>query len=401
MFNQATQEFGAVNLGQGFMNFPAPDFVKQAAKQCVVSDHCTQYSPPRGRPRLKKALADTYSPSMGRTLDPQSEILITAGGNEGMLSVFASFLEKDSEVILMEPAFDQYAPDVIMMGGKPIYVPLRISQNINPSESFDSSLWKLNMDELKSKITPRTKILVLNTPHNPVGKVFSKEELIELGEIAKEHNLLILADEVYDMLVYPPHEHLKIATLPGLWERTITVGSAGKAFGVTGWRIGWLVGPSNLISPCANAHTRIVFCVNSPLQEAVAICFEEAQKNGFFEKQTAEYDRRRAKLMKSFDSVGLAYTIPQGSYFLLVNASKVKIPDDYQFPQHIVEKGYNFKLCYFFTKEIGVTGIPPSEFFSDENRHLVDNYVRFAFCKTWDVLEEAEKRLLKVKQFIV
>ncbi|KAK9765887.1 arylformamidase [Basidiobolus ranarum] len=403
MFNMAATEFEAVNLGQGFMNFPARDFVKEAARSAILDDACNQYAPPRGRPRLRNALAKAYGGLFERSLHADSEILVTAGGNEGLLSIFMAYLDPGSEVILMEPAFDQYMPNITMAGAIPVFVPLKPREGVDPTTSNISSKdWVLDIEELKSKITSRTKIIVLNTPHNPIGKVFSRGELEALGKVAEEHNLLIVSDEVYDRLVFDDQEHIPIATIPGLWERTLTVASAGKAFGVTGWRVGWVIGPEKLVSPALATHTRIVFCVSSPMQEGIASAFEQAETNEFFDQQREDYINRRNKLTSAFDAVNLPYTIPQGSYFLLVNAERLlkKIPDDYPFPEHITARGKNYELCYFFTREIGVSCIPPTEFYCEEDRHLAENYVRFAFCKTDDILDEAAKRLLKVNKWL-
>ncbi|KAI8865854.1 PLP-dependent transferase [Ramicandelaber brevisporus] len=402
LFNQATAKYGAVNLGQGFMNFPARDFVKEAARAAVLTDANNQYSPTRGRPRLRQALAAFYSPIFGRPLDADSEIIVTAGGNEGILSILAAYINPGDEVLLMEPAFDQYMPNITMMGGVPVFCPLRVRAGVDPSAGNVSAStdWVLDLDEYERCITPRTRVLIVNTPHNPLGKVFTRDELAAIGDIAKRHNLLVLSDEVYDQLVYPGSTHTQIATLPGMWERTITVGSAGKTFGVTGWRVGWQIGPRELIEPSLTAHTRIVFCVNSPLQEAVASAFEQAPGRRFFETQRAEYLARRDKLSAALSGAGLPHTVPDGSYFILVNGARIQIPRDCDFPAEVAARGHSFKLTYFFTKQLGVSGIPPTEFYSDAHRHLAENYVRLAFCKTDDVLDEAARRLERVRTYL-
>ncbi|KAJ1999006.1 arylformamidase [Coemansia thaxteri] len=403
MMNQVAASVNAVNLGQGYMSFPPRDFIKRAAQEALVENTHNQYAPPRGRPALLEQVGIHFSNRLSRPIDASTELSIHAGGNEALLSVFTAFLEhgKDHEVILMEPAFDQYTPNIIMAGGKPIYVPLRVSAaGKNPSKDvISSSDWKLDMEELEVAINANTRIIVLNTPHNPIGKVFSREELEQIGAIAARHNLLIVADEVYEHLTFGV-EHVSIATLPGMWERTVTVGSAGKMFGVTGWRVGWAVGPAELIQPTLAAHTRIVFTSNTPLQEGVATAFRLSRENDFLNSQRQEYERRRNRLMAIFDDVGLPYVVPDGAYYLLVNAAAIKIPCDYVFPDYIAERGENFKLVYFFIKEFGVSGIPPAEFYSEPHRHLAKDYIRFAFCKTDEGLEEAAKCLQKLKSYI-
>ncbi|KAG9298434.1 hypothetical protein G9A89_008698 [Geosiphon pyriformis] len=378
IFTPLAAQLNAVNLGQGFMNFPPPDFVKEAAKNAIMDNECNQYSHPKGRIRLRKALAKAYEPLFGnRNLDPEMEIIVTAGANGGMYAIFAGYLDDGDEVILMEPFFDQYVANITMNGGVPVYIPLRVEGDSN--STISSAKWTLDIAELRSKITPRTKIIVLNTPHNPVGKVFSRDELHEIGQVAIDYNLLIISDEVYDRLYFRPDTHERIANLPGMWERTITVGSGGKTFGTTGWRVGWLIGPAILIETALAAHTRILFCTNSPLQEAIAIGFEKADENQYFDTQIVEYGRKRDKLMRVFDELGLPYTIPQGSYFILVNTSRIKIPPGYPFPAIIKNRPKDFQTCYWLAKEIGVVGIPPSEFYSPPNRHLAVDYARFAF----------------------
>ncbi|KAI8319511.1 PLP-dependent transferase [Martensiomyces pterosporus] len=402
LMNQVATSVGAVNLGQGYMSYPPKEFIRRAAQEALVESTHNQYAPPRGRPGLLEQLGRRFTERFGRPIDASSEISVHAGANEALLSVFTAFLEhgKGQEVILMEPAFDQYTPNIIMAGGKPVYVPLRVQTSKDPAvDVISSDDWKLDMGELESAITKNTRILVLNTPHNPVGKVFTRKELEEIGALAERHNLLIVADEVYEHLTYGV-KHVSIATLPGMWGRTVTVGSAGKLFGVTGWRVGWAVGPAEFIQATLSAHTRIVFTSNTPLQEGVATAFRQAKENDFFSLQRGEYERRRNRLMEIFDDVGLPYVVPNGAYYLLVNASSLKIPDDYGFPDYIVERGPNFKLVYFFIKEFGVSGIPPTEFYSEPHKDIAKDYVRFAFCKTDEGLEEAAVCLQKLKKYL-
>ncbi|OZJ04590.1 hypothetical protein BZG36_02762 [Bifiguratus adelaidae] len=399
IFTPLAAETKAINLGQGFMNFNPPQFVEMAAQEALTRNDCNQYSPPKGRPRLRQALAKSYGPLFNRDLDVETEIMVSAGANEGMFSVFAAFLDEGSEVILMEPFFDQYISNITMNGGKPVFVPLRAPAKAATS-NISAHEWRLDVDELESKITPKTKIIVLNTPHNPIGKVFDEDELKAIGEVAKKHNLLILSDEVYDRLYFAPAEHKRIATLPGLWERTITVGSGGKSFGTTGWRIGWLIGPANLIKYALSAQTRVVFCVNSPCQEAIAVGLEHCIEQPYFEEQIQAYTKKRDILTSVFEELSLPYTVPDGSYFVLVNTSKVSFPADYPFPPVLDTRGKDFKTCYWLAKEIGVCAIPPSEFYSPENRSLGENFARFAFCKTDEVLEQAVENLRKLKDYI-
>ncbi|KAI9306093.1 pyridoxal phosphate-dependent transferase [Cunninghamella echinulata] len=402
IFTPLAIETKAINLGQGFMNFGPPEVVQNAAKEAIDIVEANQYSHPRGRPRLRNALAASYNSEFGRQLNPETEILVTAGANEAMFATFAAFLDEGSEVIVMEPFFDQYISNITMNGGKPVYVPLRAPDD-SSTRNISSAEWKLDINELESKITSRTKIIVLNTPHNPIGKVFDEEELRAIGKVAEKHNLIILSDEVYDRLYYPPLEKFpRIATLEGFWDRTITVGSGGKSFGATGWRVGWLIGPEHLIKYSFAAQTRVVFCVNSPCQEAIAAGLEASLTQPIFQNQIDNYLTKRGKLATLFDELNLPYTTPDGAYYILVNTSKINYPkDDYPFPDILHQRGDDFKFCYWLAKEIGVVAIPPSEFYVKDHWPLAKDFARFAFCKTDDVLDDAVARLRKLKNYIV
>lgn len=324
---------------------------------------------------LRKALSDAYSPYFNRTLDTATEIVVTSGANEGILSVFMGFIEPGDEVIVMEPYFDQYISNIEMAGGKVVYVTLRPPAN-GDTAICPASDWTLNLAELEAKITPKTKMIVINSPHNPIGKVFSRAELTGIADLCVKNNIIILSDEVYDRLYYTPFT--RISTLsPEVENLTITAGSAGKNFYCTGWRVGWLIGKPHLIKPAGAAHTRICFSTNSPLQEAAAVGFAEADKNGFWESSRAEMLGKMARFNEVWKELGLPYTEPDGGYFVLVNFAKVKIPEGYQFPAHVLERARDFRLCWFLIKELGVATIPPTEFYTPENEKEAENYLRY------------------------
>ncbi|KAJ4469531.1 pyridoxal phosphate-dependent transferase [Lentinula aciculospora] len=399
IYNVANLPADCINLGQGYMNFAPPEWVRKAAEEALGTVAANHYSHPKGRIRLRQAIKKVYDPQLHRDLNVEKEILVTSGANEGQYSVFTAFLEQGDEVIMFEPFFDQYLASVTFNGGVPVYVPLH--PPANASGKFSSDEWKINPEELTAAITPRTKMIIVNTPHNPVGKVFTRAELEVIATLAKEHNLLVMADEVYDTLVFDGKEHVRIATLPGMWDRTVTVGSAGKSFAATGWRVGWLIGPESIIRPTLAASTRIVFCSNSPLQEAAAAGLEQVHERKFFQKQTAEYAERRKILTDCFDTLGLPYTNPEGSYFILLDISRVKFPNDYAFPQSVLGRGRDFKACWFIAIEIGVSSIPVSEFYCLEHANIGEVYARFSFCKDVDTLRHASERLKNLKQYLV
>lgn len=234
---------------------------------------------------------------------------------------------------------------------------------------------------------------------NPVGKVFSKEELQKIADLCLKHQIIILSDEVYDRLFYVPFT--RIATLsPEVEKITLTVGSAGKNFYATGWRVGWLMGPAELIQHVSAAHTRICYSSPSPLQEACAVGFEQAEKEGFWEDCVTDMQGRMKRFNAVFDELDLPYTEPEGGYFVMVNMAKVKLPADYPFPPHVASRPRDFKLAWFLIQEVGVAAIPPTEFYTDQNSHLAEDYIRFAVCKPDDVLETAKERLRGLKKYI-
>lgn len=392
-----------VNLGQGFFSYNPPDFAINSVEKALSQPQFNQYAPTRGNPNLLNKLSDVYSKAFNREVDT-SQIVVTSGANEGMLSVFFGFLEPGDEVIVFEPFFDQYISNIEMPGATVKYV------SINYPSKFDNSNvtgddWEIDWEGLKNAISDKTKIIVLNTPHNPIGKIFTEEELIKLGKLAIEHNIILLSDEVYENLYFTEKfpRPANLDKLPELADRTITVGSAGKSFAATGWRIGWVEGPANLIKYVSAAHTRICFSSTAPLQQAVADAFEEAENNHYFQVTRNEYKKKYEIFTQVFDELKLNYTVAQGGYFLLVNLLKLQIPQDYAFPDDILAKGTeDYKLAYWLIKEIGVVGIPPTEFLKADDKvgNKLEKCLRFAVCKDNEMLEEAVKRFRLLKEYL-
>ncbi|KAI4127037.1 MAG: hypothetical protein LQ338_003406 [Usnochroma carphineum] len=387
-----------INMGQGFFGYNPPKFITDAAKEALDKVDCNQYSPTKGRPRLKKAIAKAYSPLFGREIDPDTEVTITTGANEGMLSAFMGFIEPGDEVVIFEPFFDQYISNIEMPGGTIRYIPLQPPKN-GGTEVSSAADWTIDMAELEKAINPKTKMIVINTPHNPVGKIFSRTELQSIGDLCVKHNILILSDEVYDRLPYTPFT--RIATLsPALAARTLTVGSAGKNFYCTGWRVGYLIGPANLIHYVAAAHTRICFSSVSPLQEAAAVGFERAEELGFWEQSRKEMQGKVERFCAVFEELGVPYSKPSGGYFVLANFSRVALPADYAFPAHVKDRPRDFKLAWFLIMELGVAAIPPTEFYTEANMWMAENWLRFAVCKEDEVLEGAKERLRGLRKYM-
>lgn len=381
-FTALAIETGAVNLGQGFPNFAAPDFIKRAAQQAVAAD-LNQYARSAGHPRLVKAVAAVYSPLFGRDLDPMTEIVVTDGATEGIFATIQALVEPGDEVILIEPFYDSYPASVIMAGGVPVYVPLRPAPD-------QAGAWQLDRDELAAAFSPRTRLLILNTPQNPLGKVFTRAELEMIAGLAQAHDICVLSDEVYEWMVYPgsPYaaDHVRIATLPGMWDRTITLGSAGKTFSVTGWKIGWAICPPHLARALFAAHQWIPFAVATPLQEAVAVALEHAPGADYFAWLSSMYQAKRDKLFTVLQEVGLHPIKPDGSYFILFDTAHLDVP-------FAPGSRRDYAVCRWFTRHVGVAAIPPSPFYSEAHQSLTDNLARFTFCKTDDLLDEAARRL--------
>ena len=352
----------------------------------------------QGRPRLKKAIADAHAASFGRPIDPETEVVVTTGANEGMLSAFMAFIEPGDEVIVFEPFFDQYLSNIRMPGGVVRYVPMSPPAD-GAERTSSASNWKIDWAALERTMNEKTKMIVLNTPHNPVGKVFNEEELRRIGDLCAKHNVIVLSDEVYDRLFYTPFKRIA-ALSPELYERTLTVGSGGKNFYCTGWRVGWLIGPAHLVGPCATAHTRICYATPSPLQEAMAIGFERADEMGFWDQTRTEMRAKMDRFCAVFDELGIPYSDPEGGYFLLVNTAKIHLPEDYPLPPHVVSRPRDFHLCWFVLTELGVASIPPSEFYTPENQPNAQDYLRFAVCKDDDVLDRAKERLRGLKKYM-
>jgi aspartate/methionine/tyrosine aminotransferase len=363
-------EHGAVNLGQGFPDFPCPDFLKEAATRAVYEDH-NQYARSAGAPHLVKVLAGELSGEFGRDLDPFSEITVTAGATEGLFIAAQAFLEPGDEVVLIEPFYDAYPADSTLVGARCVHVPLRPDAK---------GKWVFDSAEMEKAFTERTKILFLNTPQNPTGKVFTRRELEEIAALSIRQDTIVVSDEVYDRMVFDGLEHLRIASLPGMWERTVTLGSAGKTFSVTGWKIGWAVAPPPLSEALRKVHQWVPYAVTSPLQEAVACALEEAAPRNYYGQLQEMYQEKRDLLVPALVESGFRVYVPEGTYFILADCGAWGFDNDVDF-------------CRALTTEVGVGAIPPSAFYSDDHKGLASKLVRFCFCKTDEILVQAGEKL--------
>ena len=421
---------GAVNLGQGFPNWATPDFVKAALVKATTEDH-NQYCRSAGHSPLVEAVAAKYSPLLGREINPMTEVAVGVGASECLYSLMQAFVNPGDEVILLSPAFDIYIAQVVMAGGVCKYVPLRLAAGGDPE-------WTLDMEELERAFSPRTAAIILNTPHNPTGKVFSAAELAGVAAIcAKFPRTLVISDEVYEHMTYDGTPHTRMATLPGMWDRTVTVCSAGKTFSCTGWKVGWCIGPSHLIRGVILTNQWVMFSVCTPAQQAVAAALRGADSPyrgapSYYAWLGLEYARKRAILVAGLASAGMRPSVPQGGFFIIADTSNIALPEKcvllqsrtpYQVtpppltlpppspphPRYLSEvtsasgpvMARDWAMCRYLTIEHGVACIPPSAFYDVNDRDLAANMVRFAFCKDDAYLYEAAKRLQGLRKCLI
>jgi N-succinyldiaminopimelate aminotransferase len=362
---------GSVNLGQGFPDYPGPPEVLDVAR-AAIGTAADQYPPGPGIPALREAIADHQQRFRGLAYDPDTEVLVTAGATEALSAALLALLDTGDEVVLFEPMYDSYAAGIAMAGGVARPVPLR-----PPADG--AGRWTFDLAELRAAITPRTKLLLINTPHNPTGKVFTRDELTVLAAHAVEHDLLVLTDEVYEHLVFSGTEHVSIATLPGMRERTLVVSSAGKTFNVTGWKIGWICGPGPLVSAVRTAKQFLTYVNGGPFQPAVAAGLRLPEE--YFATTARDLEYRRDVLVKGLRDGGLPVISPEATYFATVDVRPVQ-PD-----------GDGLAFCRALPERAGVVAVPTVVFYDPAHAHLGRHLVRFAFCKGDDVLAEAVKRL--------
>ena len=357
----------AVNLGQGFPDFPCPDFLKQAAVAAIQQD-INQYPPSNGRARLRESIARKMASHYGFVLDPETEVTVTHGATEAIFASILGLVDPGDEVILFEPYYDSYVPSVEIAGGIPRYYTFR------PPD------WSLDVDRLAALFSARTKLLVLNTPHNPTGKVFTEDELRAVAELCQAHDVIAVVDEVYEHIIYDDARHVPLAVLPGMAERTVTISSLGKTFSVTGWKVGWAIASPELTAAVFRGHQFIVFAGVAPMQEAAATALFSSDE--YYRELAAMYQSKRDFLLAALRAAGLQPIIPRGTYFMMVDISDLDFSDDVAF-------------CRYLTTQIGVAAIPPSAFYHDPADG--SKLARFAFCKSQSTLEAAAERLQKLK----
>ncbi|MFJ3188852.1 pyridoxal phosphate-dependent aminotransferase [Streptomyces halstedii] len=357
---------GSINLGQGFPDTDGPEEIREAAVRALRAGHGNQYPPGPGVPELRTAIAGHQRRHYALTYDPDSEVLVTAGATEAVAATLLALVEPGDEVIALEPYYDSYAACVAMAGGTRVPVTLRP----------DGGAFRLDLDELRAAVTPRTRLILLNTPHNPTGTVLTREELAAIAELALERDLLVVTDEVYEHLVFEG-EHIPLASFPGMRERTVTISSAGKTFSFTGWKIGWITASPELVNAVKSAKQFLTYVSGGPLQYAVA----EALRlpDSFYDELRAGLRARRDLLSDGLADAGFGVHRPAGTYFVTTDIRPLGGERD------------GIAFCRALPERCGVVAVPNAVFYDHHEQGAP--FVRFAFCKRVDVLEEAVARL--------
>jgi len=368
--NQYAAQYDTVNLGQGKPDFDGPQSVLDAMCEAVLSGAANQYPPGYGIPQLRRRVAEHAGLQYNLNVDADNGVIVTSGASEGVFSAVMGVVNPRDEVILLEPYFDIYLPAVAWAGGVPVYVPLRPPQ------------WKFDPDELRNAFSERTRAIILNTPHNPTGRVFSRQELTLIAELCREHDAIVISDEVYEHLTYGTAKHIPIATLPGMFERSLPVSSAAKTFSVTGWKVGWVYGHPDLITGVWRMHQNVTFAVNHPGQYGVAHGLSLG--DSYFAEFRAMYAQKRQLLLQGLLDAGIKVNYePEGAFYIMGDYSGIYEGDSLDFARWLI-------------REYGVASIPPMSFFSQPHQHLGKGYVRFSYCKTDESLQNAVQRLCRL-----
>ncbi|MFD0316347.1 pyridoxal phosphate-dependent aminotransferase [Streptomyces flavalbus] len=357
---------GSINLGQGFPDTDGPEEIREAAVRALRDGRGNQYPPGPGVPELRTAVAAHQERRYGLSYDPDTEVLVTAGATEAIAASLLGLLEPGDEVVALEPYYDSYAACIAMAGGRRVPVTLR------PHEGA----FRLDLDELRAAVTDRTRLLLLNTPHNPTGTVLTRAELAAVAELAVERDLLVVTDEVYEHLVFDPAEHIPLATFPGMRDRTITISSSGKTFSYTGWKVGWVTAAPALVTAVRSAKQYLTYVSAGPFQYAVAEAL--ALPDSYFSAFRADMRAKRDLLADGLTEAGFGVFRPSGTYFITTDIRPLGETD-------------GFAFCRTLPKRAGIVAIPNAVFY--DHREAGAPFVRFAFCKRAEVLTEAAGRL--------
>ncbi len=363
VISKLAREHNAVNLGQGFPDFDGPEWMKDIAYKKMQEGH-NQYAPFPGTVHLREEVSNYYKKFYQLNYNPESQITITVGATEAIYLVINALINPGDEVVVLEPFYDSYVASIKMAGGIPVPVTMHA-----PDFTVDKA-------ELEKAISPKTKLLILNNPHNPSGKVWAKEELLDIALLAMKHNLYVLSDEVYEFLLFDGAIHIPTATLEGMFERTITVSSAGKTFGLTGWKIGWICANEKVSQACRLIHQYVTFAVSTPIQEAVADGLMKL--DDYLPGFVSLYESKRNLFYKELQDLGFDFKIPKGTYFMMV-------------PIHTKTSEKDVAFALKLIKERKVATVPPSAFYLKSTEG--EKYLRFCFAKKDETLREAASNL--------
>ena len=361
-------QYGAVNLSQGFPDFDPPKEILDRLAEVAHEDY-HQYSITWGAQNFRETLAEKQSKFMGRSIDPNSEIVVTCGSTEAMMAAMMTVTDPGDKVIVFSPFYENYGADAILSGAQPIYVPLY------PPE-FD-----FNPDELEAAFKQHPKALILCNPSNPCGKVFTYNELKFIADLAEKYDTFVITDEVYEHIVYAPNRHVYFATLPGMWERTISCSSLSKTYSITGWRLGYIIAPSNIIEVAKKVHDFLTVGAAAPLQEAAVTGLQFGDE--YYDDLRDKYTAKRDLFIKGLNDIGIKHTVPQGAYYVMLDISEFGFESDLEF-------------CDVLARDVGVGAVPGSSFF----REPVNSLIRLHFAKKDETLYEALNRLSDIRKKI-
>ena len=353
----------AVNLAQGFPDFPAPIDLKQAAIDAINADY-NQYPITWGIRPFREAIAKKYSRSYGLEVDPAREVTVCCGATEGMIASLLAITDPGDEVVVFEPFYENYHPDTLLCGAQRKLVKLHAPD------------WSLDPEELRAAFSPQTKAIIINTPNNPTGKVFSREELLLIASLCQEFDAIAITDEIYEHITYDGHRHIPMITLPGMRDRTILVNSMSKTFSVTGWRVGWVLASPSLTDTIRKVHDFLTVGAPTPLQQAGIMAL--GLPDGYFDGLSAEYSGRRTAALSMLETAGFNCHVPDGAYYIMTDISAFNARNDIEFARYLV-------------KEIGVAAVPGSSFYHDSVSGSTK--IRFCFCKKYETLTAAGQRL--------
>jgi len=371
----------AVNLSQGFPDFAAPEVIKEAARQ-AISDDINQYAITWGAKALRDAIVEKFERTQGIRVDPEREITICCGSTEAMMSAMMAIINPGDEIVVFEPYYENYGPDAILSGATPRFVKMK------PPAS-ENDVWSYDPAELAAAFGPKTKAIILNTPNNPTGKIFTRAELEFIRDLCVRWNSYCITDEIYEHILYDGTEHITMARIDGMRERTIVINGMSKTYSVTGWRVGWAIAPAETTAAIRQVHDFRTVGAAAPLQQAGATALKQPQT--YYDNLAVTYAEKRARLLKILTASGFKVYKPRGAYYIMTDISAFPDPDPKCFPAATRD----VRFAKYLVEEIGVASVPGSSFYHDPNDGATQ--VRFTFCKKEETLAAAEQRLAKLR----